>query len=424
MKQRSIIMFISAICFIRLLFSGYTPTFAEEKQRIFDEAQVLTSEEIEQLENRSAEYSELQETDFILLTIKEGGTVDTLHDYVLEEYEQQGFGYNGSQGNAVILAIDVHSRNVYIAGFGKAETYLNDDGIEFVLDEIEYMLSDEQYADAFDTFMSTASQEMDDTFEWMQDEIGEEISQPQVELVEFTKETPNMKVFDAANLLSSQEKARLEKIADESSQIRETDFITLLVDHGLNEFELMRYIEDMYDLNGFGFDKRHGNAAVMAIDLNSRTVYIAGFYKAESLLDNYRIELVLDDIEGYLATGDYSTAVEQYIKSAATYMKYKEGVPPDSIFLNSFFQLIIGLVIACAIVGAMVYRSGGRKTTTDRTYRDENSMRVLDKYDRYVRTTVTKVRKPSNNNNGGGGSGGGGGRSSGGHSHSGGGRSF
>lgn len=422
MNQRRAAIFISLFCLISLLFPVHTLTFAEEKQRIFDHAQVLSTEEVERLESVSAEFSEKQETDFVLLTIEEGRTVDSLHEYVVEEYEQQGFGYDMSQGNAAILAIDIQSRNVYIAGFGKADRYLDDAGIEFILDEIEYMLSDERFADAFEMFMMVASDEMDHAFEFAQDEMGEEMNQPQVDLVEFTKESPNMKVFDAAKLLTDLEKAKLEKIADEYSETRETDFITLLVDDGLNEFELMEYIEDMYDLNGFGFDKRHGDAAVMAIDITSRTVYIAGFYKAESLLDDYRIELVLDDIEGDLGASDYPAAIEQYIKSASTFMKYKEGIPPDSIFLNSFFQLIVGLIIACAIVGAMIYRSGGRKTTTDRTYRDENSMRVLDKHDRYIRTTVTKVRKPSNNNNGGGG--GGGGRSSGGHSHSGGGRSF
>ena len=71
----------------------------------------------------------------------------------------------------------------------------------------------------------------------------------------------------------------------------------------------------------------------------------------------------------------------------------------------------------------MAYNSGGRVTVSEGTYRDFSSSRVVDRRDNYLRTSVTKTRKPSSDNNssGGGFSGGGssGGTTSGGHSHSG-----
>lgn len=63
----------------------------------------------------------------------------------------------------------------------------------------------------------------------------------------------------------------------------------------------------------------------------------------------------------------------------------------------------------------MTYRSGGRVTVNRATYEDSSNSSVIDRQDRYIRTTVTKRKIEKNNNNGGGG----GGTSRGGHSHSG-----
>ncbi len=92
------------------------------------------------------------------------------------------------------------------------------------------------------------------------------------------------------------------------------------------------------------------------------------------------------------------------------------------ILFNLWFQIVVSLVIAGIIVGAMAYNSGGRVTVSQGTYMDFSNSKVINRRDNYLRTSVTKTRKPSNNNKssgGGFGGGGGGGTTSGGHSHSG-----
>ncbi|MNC75575.1 hypothetical protein D3C75_1271320 [compost metagenome] len=81
------------------------------------------------------------------------------------------------------------------------------------------------------------------------------------------------------------------------------------------------------------------------------------------------------------------------------------------------------MVIGGIVVGIMAYNSGGRVTVNRATYEDSGASSVVDRGDRYIRTTVTKTKIEKNNNNGGGG-GGGGGTTRGGHSHSGSSRSF
>lgn len=46
----------------------------------------------------------------------------------------------------------------------------------------------------------------------------------------------------------------------------------------------------------------------------------------------------------------------------------------------------------------MVYNSGGRVTVTGSTYMDHDTSEVLDQHDTYIRTDVTRERKPDKDN--------------------------
>lgn len=234
-------------------------------------------------------------------------------------------------------------------------------------------------------------------------------------------ETDKQRIFDEAGLLEKADLELLENIALNTSNEHKTDFIILTTENGYSAQELKKYVQDMYDENGYGYDKTHGNAAIMAVDSSSREVYIEGFYHAEDRLTNERVELVLDKIVGDLGVESYYQAFLGFIDESSRYMQYKPGANPDSLFLKVQFHFIVSLLLGAGIVWFMAYNSGGKVTTNARTYRDEQNTRVLDARDVYLRTTVTKVRKPQNNSSSGGG---GGGRTGGGHSHSGGGRSF
>lgn len=223
------------------------------------------------------------------------------------------------------------------------------------------------------------------------------------------------RIYDDAGLLTAEEIMSLEEIANEFSIKQETDFIILTTKDA--EKDITKYMEDIYDEQAFGYDKAHGNTAILTMDMKSRDVELAGFYKAKTYLDNERLGLIRKKITQDLSNENYFEAFETFIVTADEYMEYKPGVNPENIFFKWWFQIIISLGIAGLIVGTMAYNSGGRVTTNVRTYMDSNNTEILRRKDRYMRKTVTKRRKPSNNNRSGGS--GGGGMTSGGHSHSG-----
>lgn len=234
--------------------------------------------------------------------------------------------------------------------------------------------------------------------------------------INVSAESPNQKryVYDEAHLLTEKEAAKLESLAAVQGKDRNTAFIILTV-NGTGGKDKVQYVEDFYDDHAPGYDKPHGNTAILFIDMKEREVYLAGFQKAETYLDDHRLNLIQDKITPELSNGKYYNAFSSYIQLSHEYMGYKPGVNPDNILFKWWFQLVAAIVVGGIIVTLMAYRSGGRVTVNARTYMDSNKSKVLSKSDVFVRQTVTKQRKPSNNNK----SGGGGGVTRGGYTHSG-----
>lgn len=224
-------------------------------------------------------------------------------------------------------------------------------------------------------------------------------------------------IYDEANLLTEEEYMELNAMANEYGAKRETDMIIITSNNEDNtDVELMT--EDFYDEQAPGYDKPHGNTVILTLDMKNRDVYLAGFYKAEELLDDGRLDRIREKITPNLSNGDYKLAFEKYIKTAHKYMGFKPGVDPDNPLFNFGFQLIAALVVGGIVVGIMTYRSGGLVTVNRRTYEDASTSGIVDRQDQYLRTTTTKrkIERSSSSSSGGGG---GGGITGGGHSHSG-----
>lgn len=224
-------------------------------------------------------------------------------------------------------------------------------------------------------------------------------------------------IYDEANLLTEEEYMELNAMANEYGAKRETDMI-IITSNNPDNVDVKLMTQDFYDEQAPGYDKPHGNAVILTMDMRNRDVYLAGFYKAEELLDDGRLDRIREKITPNLTNGDYKLAFEKYIKTAHKYMGFKPGVDPDNPLFNFGFQLITALVVGGIVVGIMTYRSGGRVTVNRRTYEDASTSGIVDRQDQYLRTTTTK-RKIERNTSSSSGGGGGGGITGGGHSHSG-----
>ncbi|WP_422122517.1 TPM domain-containing protein [Planococcus sp. X10-3] len=150
-------LFLFLLLPILLLVNGPI-VFAQIDQRIYDEAGLLSEQEISDLEAYAAEKSQEQGADFLLLT------TDSMDGQTFEMYMGDFFddlADASGQENAVVMTIDMGSREFYVAGFGTAETRLDNERVELVLDRVEPYMVDGEYAGAFRETVSSADRYME-----------------------------------------------------------------------------------------------------------------------------------------------------------------------------------------------------------------------------------------------------------------------
>lgn len=259
-------------------------------------------------------------------------------------------------------------------------------------------------------------------------------------------------VYDEAGLLSSSEIEELEGLCIKYGEKAGIEIIILTHDDSSAPYA-ETYIENFEDKLPVG------DRVYLLVDMYNRDVFMEGYGKAETYIHSKRIDVILDEIVPELSDGNFYNAFVTYIEKSAAYMEddselnydhdYTVGRPqskdPNAAYYDEtwseeyntaenplssvWLQLIISFIIGAVVVGIMAYNSGGRMTTGADSYIDSTKSGLIGRQDMYLRTHVTKVRKPQNNNTSGGSGGfnaGGfrGGTSSGGRSHSSGGRKF
>lgn len=262
-------------------------------------------------------------------------------------------------------------------------------------------------------------------------------------------------VYDKAELLSTTEQEELEQMCIDYGTKAGID-IMILTHNDPDAVYAETYIENFED------QIPDGNRVYILLDMQNRDVFMEGYGKAETYIHSKRIASIIEEITPDLSAGDYYDAFVTYIERSAAYMSddselnydhdYTAGTPQSSdpnapnydatwrgdsnsgstelvdILSNVWVQLLAAITIGIITVSVMAFHSSGRMTAGSANYIEQNNSGLIGRRDDYVRTQVTRVRKPqnNNNNNSGGFNAGGfrGGMSGGGSSHSSGGGKF
>lgn len=136
---------------------------ADDKPLIFDEANLLSPEEREELNAMANEYGAERETDFMILTVNSVPN-DDYETWTENFYDEYAPGYDKPHGNTVILTIVMSardgSRNVHLEGYYKAEKYLDAGRLLKIQNKIIPDLSRGNYKQAFEKFIKTAHRYM------------------------------------------------------------------------------------------------------------------------------------------------------------------------------------------------------------------------------------------------------------------------
>lgn len=270
------------------------------------------------------------------------------------------------------------------------------------------------------------------------------------------------RVYDMADLYSESEEDALNKELHVFSVDANADVIVVTTDDMEGKTDQV-YLEDFQDELYFTEEVLAENAAIMLINMEDRCVTIQGYGDCEFWLNNDRVEYILDWVYEDFIDEDYYAAAETFGVQVVYYMDQDQGVSTeyedgqdygeahagktdyytenlreeysaweyvsyrlDGKVGNTVLIAIGGSLIACICI---LVSKRTKVTVNQTTYADMGNSGVTASRDDYLRTTVTKIRRPKESGSGGSSSGGfrssgGGGRSSGGRSHSGGSRRF
>ena len=155
---------IFAVCFAFLIcISLALPTWAmnldsisinnksDISGQVYDEADLLTSDQISSLSDKLAEIKETYQCDVVVFTLEDTNGYDP-RDYTEAIYTQCGYGY-GSGKDGIILSVSMAERDWQLLTYGFGTTAVsNDYGFDYISERVVSKLSDGDYYDAFNTF--------------------------------------------------------------------------------------------------------------------------------------------------------------------------------------------------------------------------------------------------------------------------------
>ena len=125
-------------------------------QRIYDNGELLTSEEAESLETTALELGEKHNTDIYILT-------DEDSDGKSRKKYMEDFADEKEVTNATILFVNMEpgNRGVELQNYGNNEDMITDSRIEYILGEVTPYLSEGDFYQAFQTFLREADYYLD-----------------------------------------------------------------------------------------------------------------------------------------------------------------------------------------------------------------------------------------------------------------------
>lgn len=121
-------------------------------KRVVDKADLFNETEVTLLENNIKDISGKYSMDIVIVTTDDVNGKSS-RDYADDFFDYEGYGL-GNDYSGVLLLINMDDREVYISTSGKGERYFTDDRIESILDNVYRYLSDGQYFDGAEEFLS------------------------------------------------------------------------------------------------------------------------------------------------------------------------------------------------------------------------------------------------------------------------------
>ena len=230
-----------------------------------------------------------------------------------------------------------------------------------------------------------------------------------------TRQLPRL--VDNSNLLSSSEKANLEKKLDEISERQKFD-VAIVTTNSLDGKSAMDYADDFYDYNGYGQGtEKDGVLLLVSNEMDYRGNYrhIATNGFGITAFTDDGLQWIISQIKPLMLDDDYNQAFNDFAEYCDDYInEAKNGNPydinnkhrePFKPLMKIGFSLIFGLVVG--FIGVSIMKSKLKSVSKNNKaadYAKAGSLILNQSNDIYLYRTVSRVRRQSSSSSHGGGS--------------------
>lgn len=133
-------------------------------------------------------------------------------------------------------------------------------------------------------------------------------------------------LVDDYGLLTETEASQVETCLQEYSQKHQADFVIVTVD-SIGSKSPEAFADDYFDYNGYG-QGANRDGVLLLIAMGSRDVQVSTRGSGIVALTDYGIDIMLDDVAGYLGSGQYFYAFLKYANTCDGYYTQAENGQP------------------------------------------------------------------------------------------------
>lgn len=237
---------------------------------------------------------------------------------------------------------------------------------------------------------------------------------------------PTERVYDYADVLTAEEEEALRAYIAECEAKVHVDMVLVTVSEDMEgtgyswDTAMMNYADDFYDHNNYGYDKVHGDGALLLDNWykDQEGSWLSTCGRVYDWFGDFEIDRVLDAVYYEVEENPYE-AYRAYVTRVTEFM-----AESDSAVIIPWIAVIFVPIIAALIFAfSHLHQKAAEDTTTSSTYVTGGRPVFNARRDDFIRKNVVTRRIQTSSSSGGSRSGGGGGhRSSSGVSHGGGGR--
>ncbi len=373
---------------------------AAESFFVFDNADYLTDDAIQNIDTSLAQFSADTDHAIYLLTKYCDENQSETNEYAKNFIDVNGLGLDGKTGLVALMDLDSEVHALYNFGEGSKEIFSN----EFVT-AFNYSLTvsytQNNYEEAFiDAVNNTYTYLEDGTYSF---------------IYSIQPETENMSsidkkyISDDADILSDEEEAKLTSLATRVLFYHDIDAAVHTV-NGVSGMTIEEYADRYYTENGFSYD-----CILLVIDPVSREYYFLTNGYATTAFYDTKLDSLVSSVTEFLSKNDYNAASTVFFENVYGYleaihndieMSYSFNKPSNMMTSNILKREAILIIVSLAVAGIVIFILQ-RKMNTAHQKREANeylvdgSLNITSGGDYFITKNIVRVPKQSGNSNSG-----------------------